>query len=143
LVLLAGGAAPLAEEAELPFGIGGMGALDELTDEVARPGREGGEVGAQLGVQGARRDLGDERGQDAAQGEEDEEGVVHAGLDGMQDLAEVDGQAVRVIDDAPGEVVELGGGEGVAVRTRTQGVEVPCRRASTTRAEFCVAVDTA
>jgi hypothetical protein len=133
----------LPEEAEAGLGGERGVAEEESTDGGAGLGGKGGEEGAELGVEQAIGDGGDERGEGDAKDAEGEQGVVDAVADGAEDARQRGVEIAGLVQDQAGEVLELGGGEGMTVRAVGQGIEVARWGAGPARAELGVAVGAA
>jgi hypothetical protein len=99
--------------------------------------------GVQLDGVGQDSDAGDEQGAETIEGNEDQEGVAHAGLDRAQGEAYLQREVTGLVDGDTGETLHVGQGKGMAVIATGEGVEIPRRSAPATRAKLVVAVGAA
>jgi hypothetical protein len=97
----------------------------------------------QLGGEEALGDVGDELGEEAVEGDEEQEGVADAVLEGLGGPAEVEGEVSGRFQDLGGEALEVGWGEGMAMAAVFEGVEVARGRTRATGAELGIAVGAA
>ncbi len=105
--------------------------------------RQGVEEGLELGGEEADGDQVGELGEEATEDDEGGEGVASAGLEGLNDQAYLEREVVGLFDDLPGEVFDVGQGEGLGVVAVFEGVEVAGGCASAPGAELVVAMGTA